>query len=157
MNRTLSIHIHVCSSVVCFLLLLRGSVAQDLPYVKKATRQETFQATTQAMARAFAAAELKQTPWKIIGPFDNTGRRGEKTPYPPEQELDFQAEYAGRGGEKVRWKDAPEFRDGKAHSLLDLAQPSDYISFYLYRTIEADRETSTVFYLGSDDALAVWL
>src|SRR5436190_17320216 len=158
MNRKLFIRIDLSSSVVfLFSIFVRLSHAQDLPYVKKATRQETFQASTQAMAQAFAPAQLKQSAWRIIGPFDNTGPRGETATYPPEQELDFQAEYTGRGGEKVRWKDAPQFEDGKAHSLLALAQPSDYVSFYLYRTIEADRETPTVLYLGSDDALAVWV
>jgi hypothetical protein len=44
------------------------------------------------------------TDWKIIGPFDNTGRRGFDTVFPPEQKLDFDAEYDGKKG-KVRWQD----------------------------------------------------
>ena len=153
----LFIRVHLCSSVVSFLLWFSRAFPQELPYIKKPTRPETLQASTQAMAKAFAPAELKQTPWKIIGPFDNTDRRGETAAYPPERELNFQAEYIGRGGEKVRWRDAPEFADGKAHSLLPFATPSDYVTFYLYRAIEADRETPTILYLGSDDTLAVWL
>jgi hypothetical protein len=146
------IRVHPCLSVVLILLISYASLAQESPYIKKATREETLTASTQAMALAFAPAELKQTPWKIIGPFENKG----DTTYPPEREIDLQAEYSGRGGKKVAWKDAPQFIDGRAHSLA-IVQPSDYAIFYLYRTIQADRDTPTVLYLGSDDALSVWL
>src|SRR5439155_2652980 len=129
----LFIRVHLCSSVVSFLLWFSRAFPQELPYIKKPTRPETLQASTQAMAKAFAPAELKQTPWKIIGPFDNTDRRGETAAYPPERELNFQAEYIGRGGEKVRWRDAPEFADGKAHSLLPFATPSGDGTVCLYR------------------------
>jgi hypothetical protein len=44
------------------------------------------------------------TQWKIIGPFDNTGRKGFETMYPPEQKIDFAADYPGKSGQ-VGWKD----------------------------------------------------
>ena len=147
------IRVHRRSCGIAFLLFVCNAFSQDLPYIKKATREQTFRASTQAMAQAFAPVQLQQTPWKIIGPFENKG----DTAYPPERELDLQAVYQGRGGAKVLWKDAPIFPDGAANSLLGLTEKSDFAIFYLYRTIQADRETPTVLYLGSDDALTVWL
>jgi hypothetical protein len=147
------IRVHPRSSVVVALLVALCAFAQEFPYIRKATRQETFKASTQAMAQAFAPVQFKQSPWKIIGPFENKP----DIAYPPEKELDLQAVYEGRGGQKVTWKDAAQFRDGVANSLLELARPADFATFYLYRTIEAERETPTMLYLGSDDSLTVWL
>ena len=50
------------------------------------------------------------THWKLIGPFDNTGRRGYAVAYPPEQEVRFEAAYQGKQRPQakdvtVRWVD----------------------------------------------------
>lgn len=42
--------------------------------------------------------------WKVIGPFDNTDGVGLDRPYPPEREIDFDAQYVGKIG-RVRWFD----------------------------------------------------
>src|SRR5262249_42044173 len=41
--------------------------------------------------------------WYVIGPFDGKNLKGYKTVYPPEQKIDLDAEYPGKG-KKVRWK-----------------------------------------------------
>lgn len=43
------------------------------------------------------------TEWKVIGPFDNRGGIGFAAVYPPEEELDFDAAYAGQLG-NVNWE-----------------------------------------------------
>ena len=40
--------------------------------------------------------------WRLIGPFDNTDGHGYDTAYPPEKNVDFTAECAGKHG-PVRW------------------------------------------------------
>ena len=40
--------------------------------------------------------------WNVIGPFDNTQRKGFGTVYPPENKINFSASYDGKSG-KVRW------------------------------------------------------
>jgi len=42
------------------------------------------------------------TSWHLIGPFDNRNKKGFDVAYPPEQEIDFRAEYEGQKG-KVAW------------------------------------------------------
>lgn len=57
--------------------------------------------------------------WKLIGPFDNTGRTGFQTAYPPETELRFDAAYPGKSGE-VRWSD---FTSDDELGTIDLFKP----------------------------------
>jgi hypothetical protein len=40
--------------------------------------------------------------WRLIGPFDNTDKKGFDVAYPPEKEIDLQAKYEGKVG-KVSW------------------------------------------------------
>jgi alpha-L-rhamnosidase len=46
-------------------------------------------------------------PWWFIGPFDSQDmNQGFESHYPPEQDLDFQCSYAGKGGQEIRWMSA---------------------------------------------------
>lgn len=58
------------------------------------------------------------TTWKLIGPFDNTGKKGYAISYPPEetQEYDFGQTYMGKEGE-LKWID---FTSQDKHGLVDL-------------------------------------
>ncbi len=38
------------------------------------------------------------TQWQVIGPFDNTERKGFETVFPPEKEIRLDAAYEGKGG-----------------------------------------------------------
>ncbi|MCG8448276.1 MAG: hypothetical protein MI725_01685 [Pirellulales bacterium] len=62
------------------------------------------------------------TAWNLIGPFDNTEGAGFDAVYPPEQEVDFSRQYAGKEGQ-VAWK---EFRCEQTEvdklGLIDLNQ-----------------------------------
>jgi hypothetical protein len=42
------------------------------------------------------------TKWRIIGPFDNTGRKGFDTQYTPEKVINFEHSYPGKVGD-VKW------------------------------------------------------
>lgn len=44
------------------------------------------------------------TQWKIVGPFDNTGRKGFENVFAPEKSLDLLSEFDGKSG-KVKWQD----------------------------------------------------
>ncbi|HRI15012.1 MAG TPA: hypothetical protein PLX89_18615, partial [Verrucomicrobiota bacterium] len=59
------------------------------------------------------------TRWKLIGPFDNTAGAGFEKVFPPEQELNFTAEYDGKSG-KARWVD---FESRHDMGLVDFNQP----------------------------------
>ncbi len=42
--------------------------------------------------------------WKVIGPFENTDKRGLATVYPPEERVDFDQQHAGKQAE-LKWVD----------------------------------------------------
>lgn len=123
-------------------------------YLKRATREATLLASRQAIVRQHGAVE--QSPWKLIGPFDNPQGHGHQTVYPPEKEINLQAAYTGADDQSVKWQDAGRFSDGETHTL-NLFPQNEFILCYLYRTIEVDRDMPATLYLGSDDSLKVWL
>ncbi len=57
--------------------------------------------------------------WKVIGPFDNTERKGFDTVFPPEREVNPEAEYDGKTG-KVKWR---PFESKDEHGKLDFNKP----------------------------------
>lgn len=128
---------------------LLAQTKTDMVYVKKGSREETEQATLEASGYSGWTKT-----WHIIGPFDNTGGKGFDAVYPPEEEIDLEATYEGKGGD-VHWKKA-RFRDGIVYSLNRFGQ-SDECVCYLHRQIESSKATSVRVSLGSDDGIVVWL
>ncbi len=44
------------------------------------------------------------TQWRVVGPFDDEGKRGFETVHPPERALELEASYPGKGGDAV-WRE----------------------------------------------------
>jgi hypothetical protein len=96
-------------------------------------------------------------PWYYAGPFDNSDGIGFDAVYPPERGVDLAAEYLGKNGEKVVWREG-KFRDGHVNNLA-LFKPdgnSDSV-VYLYRELDFGGMVELPVSLGSDDTLTVWL
>lgn len=90
--------------------------ARDIMQLKTCAEALTELGQTPDMAREMGFL----TRWKVIGPFDNTERAGFDKVYPPEQEIDLEAEYEGSSG-PVKWKDAEaEQKDLKQLGHVDL-------------------------------------
>ena len=88
--------------------------------------------------------------WQVIGPFEASDFTGAfATVFPPEVEVDLEAEYEDG---KIKWAARPDYNDGKVHPLT-----GDYVATYLYRTVEAEEAGPVEFYFGSDDGIKVWL
>ncbi len=96
------------------------------------------------------------TEWKVIGPFDNTGRKGFDAVYPPEQKIDFAAEYNGKAG-KVKWQD---YTVAEKYGKVDLNQPcgklKDVVAYAATEFI-SDRAQAVEIRLGGDNSWKVWL
>jgi len=94
--------------------------------------------------------------WKVIGPFDNTGEQGFDIVYPPEKELDFDAEYDGKHG-RVRWFD---FTSGHDHGRVDfhkaLAEEKGVVA-YAATEFLSEKEQEVEFRLSSLNATKLWL
>ena len=54
--------------------------------------------------------------WNVIGPFDNTERKGFATVFPPEKKIDLSATYEGKAG-KVEWS---EFITADEYGMVDI-------------------------------------
>lgn len=95
--------------------------------------------------------------WWIIGPFDNRQKQGFDAVYPPEQELDLAAEYAGLTG-KVRWRRLPEECVIDDFINMDPAfTPNDWITMYAVTQFNAPQAREAELRVGSDDAIKIWL
>jgi len=96
------------------------------------------------------------THWHLIGPFDNTDKRGLDVAYPPEESLDFQASYPGKSGE-IRWTDhATKDRLGEVDLNVVIGKAHDVIA-YAAAEFQADRAQPVELRLGCGTACKVWL
>jgi mono/diheme cytochrome c family protein len=116
------------------------------------SHQPSLESRTKAFGKKPATVALQQSPWRVIGPFENGGKC--ETPFAPEQKIDLDAAYAGADGKSVRWEDGAAFADDAVHNLARHRLNS---TIYFYRTIEASEPLSGLLYVGSDDTVTVWV
>ena len=97
-----------------------------------------------------------QTEWLLVGPFDNTEKRGFDNAYPPETGIDREGVYPGVGGE-ARWTPygAPE-----GYSAVDLTKvftPTEEVCAYALAYVGADEATDVFIGVGANDCWKLWL
>jgi hypothetical protein len=96
------------------------------------------------------------TTWKVIGPFDNRELIGFDAVYPPEEELDFSAEYKGQLG-PVRWQElVAQSEDG----LVDIGKLLENYKgsvMYLATGFHHDRDQDVEFRLTTKNAWKLWV
>jgi hypothetical protein len=94
--------------------------------------------------------------WKLIGPFDNTGRKGFDAVYPPEQETKPDAAYAGKKDE-VRWVDfVSQDRLGKIDFFQAFGKQGEVVGYATSEFMSAQpREVEIRF--SSLNATKLWL
>jgi hypothetical protein len=96
------------------------------------------------------------TRWRIVGPFDNRGRKGFAAVYPPEIQLDPSAEYDGKQG-KVRWQD---YVTTNKYGMIDMNQPYGKLKevvAYAATDFFSDRAQPVELRLGGKNSWKVWL
>ena len=94
--------------------------------------------------------------WYLIGPFDNTEKKGFAVTYPPETEIKLDAKYAGQKGE-VTW--SKQITDGK-YGLVDLNKvtaPHKGAATYALAEFVSDKEQTVDIRLGTPNAYKVWV
>ena len=96
--------------------------------------------------------DLKE--WSMIGPFiAPSAEEAFSRSFPPESELDFSKSYQDG---KLSWNARPEWKDGKAQSLLGTKAAT-----YLHRRIVAQSARKLKFFVATNapyaDGLKVWL
>jgi len=94
--------------------------------------------------------------WQVIGPFDNTGRNGFATAFPPEKEIQRDATYVGKNG-PVQWQ---AFESTDDYGKLDFNKPlgmQKEVTGYAVTTFDAPEERDAELRLGCKNAWKVWL
>jgi hypothetical protein len=96
------------------------------------------------------------TEWKIAGPFDNQDEKGLTHAFFPENTIDLQATYIGKGGKEIKW----ESYKNTLSAYIDfkkLFDPSDYTVAYAYHNSPSDSSRTAKFGIGSNDGVRVWV
>jgi len=94
--------------------------------------------------------------WMIVGPFDNSGKKGYDTVYPPEQQIDFSAGLEGKEG-KVKWKSVNTEDD---YGIFDIAKSiSPYKGAVMYCAADfySPGEQQLEIRLGTPNAWKIWV
>ena len=157
--------------------LRRGAVQRLIDATKKQTGEAMKTGYLQALDAVrdedqtrFLAAELKKLDvpvdlprhfgflmkWNVIGPFDNTERKGFATAFPPEKEIQLAAEYDGKGM-PVKWR---PFESADDYGKLDFNKPlgmQKEVTAYAVTTFEAPAERDAELRLGCKNGWKVWL
>ena len=96
------------------------------------------------------------TRWKLVGPFDNTDKKGYPVAYPPEKELKLDATYDGKTG-KVGWIDhttADEYGRVDVNKALGKSMGA---AAYAVATFRSPSDLATEVRAGSSNAIKVWV
>jgi hypothetical protein len=92
--------------------------------------------------------------FKIIGPFGQRNFDNFGTVFPPEEEIDFDADYAGSTG-RVRWQTASVDVTGYL-DFLKFLSPSDWVCAYACCKIVSPNAGSAQIRLGTNDTATLW-
>lgn len=90
--------------------------------------------------------------WYWLGPFPNEGRKNVTTPFGPEQGVDLDATYPGKGGKALHW----QFRQSRAGVVLP-PNPEEYAVYYAYAEVTSDRDRDLWIAVGSDDQSSLYV
>ena len=100
----------------------------------------------------FAQPEQKTLDsWWVAEPFDNRKGIGFEKVYPPEKEINFEKEYSGKDGRRVRWYQSA----GIGTSVFSSSE--DDLAGYAVTYIDSNQDRMEVLSLGSDDGVKVWV
>lgn len=97
------------------------------------------------------------TTWRLVAPFDNTDKKGFNVRYRPEESVDFNAEYEGKGGKKIRWV---EYATQDQYGIVDLNKALEHFKgavSYAATEFQNDKEQNVELRLGTPNAWKVWL
>lgn len=150
--------------------LIDAAKAIKEPEEAKTAYQQALNAVRDEDQTNFIAAELKKlgvpvdlpkhfgfiVDWKVIGPFENTERKGFDTVFPPETEQRLDAVYPGKSGD-VKWQ---SFVSKDEYGKLDFNKPLGMlkeVTGYAFATFDSAEAREAELRLGSKNGWKVWL
>jgi len=103
-----------------------------------------------------ATGFLPDDAWMIIGPFENKDGVGFDAQYPPEKEIDFTKQYAGKDG-NVKWFKPGHRQTDGFMNLASVLKPNEWTAAYAATRLYSPDARSVQLRIGSDDEVKVWL
>ena len=108
---------------------------------------------TKAAALYRTGSQAESGGWASLGPFQayhgdwafNYAYEPEGKPVNTKQEFKF-------GDKTLKWQNQPQWTDGAVHNLT-----SEHCATYLYRNLRSDTKQNATLFLGSGDAIKVWV
>lgn len=95
--------------------------------------------------------------WSLIGPFDNTSKKGFDTAYPPETNSKLDETFEGKEGKKISWT---RHTTTDAHGIVNLNKAIDALHgtvAYLATDFQSDQAREVEFRMGTPNAWKIWL
>lgn len=92
--------------------------------------------------------------WQLLGPLPGHEQTGFQRTYPPEQQVDLDAEYTGVAG-LIRWQTVVPGEDGQVDLNRVFGVSSDTVA-YAYARFDAPRSVDAQLLVGADDNVAAW-
>lgn len=94
--------------------------------------------------------------WHLIAPFTNADRTGFDTVFPPEEKIDLQAAYPGKGAE-AKWQ---AYQSKDDYGMIDFNEPFTMlkeVTGYAYTEFDSAEARSAEIRLGCKNGWKVWL
>ncbi|MBN1348656.1 hypothetical protein JXJ21_04540 [candidate division KSB1 bacterium] len=96
------------------------------------------------------------TNFKIIGPFGCKDCDGFNEIYPPEKEINFDAEYVANAG-TVKWQTSTADKQSGYLDFVKYLKPSDWVCAYAWCKVKSPEARSAQLRLGTNDTGTLWL
>lgn len=96
------------------------------------------------------------TDWWLIGPFDNTDRKGLSAVYGPEEGFDSKKIYTGINGTQIKWESFNNNTSGYI-DLVKLFGPRKNLVGYGFKKMLVTKAQTMQFGVGSNDGVKVWI
>jgi hypothetical protein len=142
---------------------LEGDSAKTayLKALQSARDEDQTQAVAEALEKLGSPVDLQKhfgflTRWHVVGPFENSERRGFETVFPPEEKIDLNAAYPGKTGE-IRWQ---PFSSQDPRGKVDLNKPLGLLkeaTAYATTLFHSETDRPAELRLGCKNAWKVWL
>ncbi len=126
--------------------------ARDADQIKKIAKQLKSLGKQVDLPRHFGFL----THWKVIAPFDNTGREGFAAVFPPEKKVKLDTKYPDKNGKEIGWQDLAVSDD---YGMLDLNQPFGLlkeVTGYAYTEMKFDSARPAELRIGCKNAWKIW-
>ncbi len=120
---------------------------------------------TQAAARLEAVGESVSivehmgfvTDWYLLGPFNAAGLSGFGRVFPPEKNVDLDAVYHGKNGEKITWKRHQTLDRLGQVDLMEAVAPVKEAVGYAYTELTSPHDQMVELRCSADDNCTIWL